>query len=113
MSDRRVGFSDQFVRDFKRLRKVYPQIDTDLSPLIEQLKSGETPGDQVPGVGRIVFKVRVQNRSARSGKRGGFRVLYYLQTADAIFLIIIYSKTERENISAIELRRLVEEIDNK
>lgn len=112
MSNRRVSFSDYFTRAFKRLRKTYPQIGNDLNVLIEQLKGGETPGDQVPGIGHTVFKVRIQNRSARSGKRGGFRVLYYLQTADAIFLITVYSKTERENISANELRRLIEEVDD-
>ena len=111
MSERRIGFSRQFTRDYKRLQKHYPRIGDDLRDLMDQLKSGKTPGDQMQGVGRTVYKVRVRNRSAASGKRGGFRVLYYIQSVTATHLFAIFSKSKRDDISANEIRRLLDEVD--
>lgn len=111
MTERRVGFSREFTRDYQRLQRQFPRIDEDLRDLLSQLKSGKTPGDHVPGVGRTVYKVRLRNRSARSGKRGGFRVLYYIRNVNAIYLFAIYSKSKRENISIGEIQRLLDEVD--
>ena len=112
MSEQReIRFSREFVQKFKGLQKTYRQIEDDLHPLLDQLRNGETPGEQIPGVGRPVYKVRLTNRSAKSGKRGGFRVLYYLQTASSIYLITVYSKTKRENIGVNEIKRLLNEVD--
>lgn len=52
----------------------------------------------------------MENRSANRGKQGGFRVLYYLQTAERLYLLTIYSKTEREDITVTEIRALVEAV---
>ncbi len=111
MSDRRVIFSRQFTHEFKRLQKRYRHIGDDLHLLLDDLKQGETPGDQVPGVGYPAYKVRVQNRDGQSGKRGGYRVLYYLRVKDTIYLITIYSKRERDNITGEEIRRLIQAIE--
>ena len=47
------------------------------------------------------------------GKRGGARVIYYLAVGkDTIFMLDIYAKNEKENLSAFEvkfLRNLVKE----
>jgi len=72
MSDRRVAFSRHFTHEFKRLKKRYRHIEDDFRPLLDQLRRGETPGDQVPGVGYPAYKVRIQNRDIRSGKSGGY-----------------------------------------
>jgi mRNA-degrading endonuclease RelE of RelBE toxin-antitoxin system len=68
-----VLFGDEFKRRLKSLKKRYRQIRTDLQPLIEQIQSGETPGDRMVGTGFTVFKVRVQNSDNRKGKSGGYR----------------------------------------
>ena len=77
-----VAFSDQFKRDVRRLSKRDRRIRIDLQPVIEQLKSGEILGDRIPDIGYAVFKVRVRNSSAKKGKSGGYRVIYYLKTSD-------------------------------
>ena len=59
------------------------------------------------------FKKRVKNSSIPTGKSGGFRVIIYQQIENKIVLISIYSKTEKENLSDEELRKLLKEIYNK
>lgn len=56
-------------------------------------------------------KVRLPNPSARRGKRGGFRVIYYLLLSDRVIMLTIYSKSLRADLSLSKLRRLLDEID--
>ena len=68
------------------------------------------PGDRIPRVkGRPIFKVRIPNRDAQSGKSGGYRMLYYLVDQEQRLLLTIYSKTEQSDINAEEIIRIVEE----
>jgi hypothetical protein len=47
------------------------------------------------------------------GKRGGVRVLYYVQVAlGRIWLLTVYAKSARENIAASTLNSLREIADN-
>lgn len=106
-----VDLTPAFLKTLKQLRKKYPHISTDIQPVIQQLENGETPGDQVQGVGRRVYKVRIRNTDAKKGKSGGYRVLYYLRTQDHILLFDIYAKGEQGNIQADEIRRMIDDIE--
>ena len=75
-----IDFTSQFKRNVRQLSRRYRSIKQDLDPIIEQLKAGETPGDQVSGVGHTVYKAPVKNSDNRKGKSGGYRVLYYVVT---------------------------------
>ena len=69
-------------------------------------------GDLIPGTGGL-RKIRWQESRRRKGKRGGVRVIYYWYTAEgAIYMLLAYSKGEKDDLSAAEkrtLKRLVEE----
>jgi hypothetical protein len=58
-------------------------------------------------------KIRVADKNRGKGKRGGLRVIYYLQQRDeAAYLVFVYSKNEAEDLTPKEiriLRSLVEE----
>ena len=73
------------------------------------LTAGQTPGDQVPGVGHATYKVRIKNSDAARGKSGGYRLLYYLRTSQRILLVTIYAKSDAEDVPPDVLRRLIEE----
>jgi hypothetical protein len=63
-------------------------------------------GNVIPGT-RGVRKVRWGR--AGTGKSGGARVIYYhFAAAEQIVLMAIYAKAARENMSAHEIRKLVE-----
>jgi hypothetical protein len=41
------------------------------------------------------------------GKRGGLRFIYYWQTVDErIWMLLVYPKSERDELSAAQLRQL-------
>ena len=52
-------FSDEFKTGLRTLIKRYRSIRTDLQPLLNELLSGNFIGDQIPGTGYTVFKVRL------------------------------------------------------
>ncbi len=54
-------FSDQFKDRLRILAKRYRSIRTDIQPLIDDLQIGKFIGDQIPGIGYTVFKVRLKN----------------------------------------------------
>jgi len=61
-------------------------------------------GDVVPGSGGV-RKIRWQR--AGMGKRGGVRVVYcHFVKQELVLLLAIYTKSERENMLATDLKRL-------
>ncbi len=106
-----VRFTPEFKRNLQKLVKRYRHIRADVQPVLDQLQTGVVIGTQVPGIDYAIFKVRVRNRDARKGKRGGYRLLYYLKTKTSIILIIIYAKSDRSDISAAQIRRIVNMFD--
>lgn len=108
-----VRFTPEFKRNLRALSKQYHHIRSDIEPVIEQLQAGVFPGDRIPRTGFNLYKVRIRNRDARRGKSGGYRLIYYLQTPERIVLITLYSKTEQSDISAVELRRIIRDFEEK
>lgn len=113
MSHIQLYFTSEFKRNIRQLGKKYRHIREDIQFLIDQLLVGETPGDQVQQAGYTVFKVRVNNSDINKGKRSGYRVIYYLQTPQAVILVTVYSKTEQSDIPSATIRRLIDEYINQ
>lgn len=109
---RDVRFTPEFKRNLRQLAKKYRHIRSDIQPMIDTLVAGELPGDQIPGIGFPVYKVRIRNTDARRGKSGGYRIIYYLPTDVSIVLITLYSKTEQQDIEPQEIHALLQEDAN-
>ena len=103
-----VEFTPEFKRNIRRLARKYRRIRSDVAPVISQIEQGETPGDQIQRTGYTVFKVRIRNSDAQRGKSGGYRMLYYLKTPERVILVTIYSKTEQGDITAEEIRQIIQ-----
>ncbi len=55
---------------------------------------------------------KIRWRSAGKGKRGGIRIIYYLVEREEIFMLFVYTKSDRNDIThqqALKLRDLVEQ----
>lgn len=104
-----VRYTEAFKRQLKRTSRKYRHTRTDIEPVIRSLEAGETPGNQIRGVGHPLYKVRVKNTDARRGKSGGYRIIYYLQSTDDVLLVTIYSKTEQSDIEAAQLKQILDE----
>ncbi len=102
-----VTVSDRFSTEIRQLAKRYRRIRLDIQPLIDQLEAGELVGDQIPGMDYTLFKVRVKNSDAQRGKSGGYPIIYYLKTATQILLVTIYSKSDKPDIAAAEVREII------
>jgi mRNA-degrading endonuclease RelE of RelBE toxin-antitoxin system len=104
-----VSIAAAFQKDLDRIARKFPKVIDVTAALIDTLKNDERPGDKVPRVGYDVYKVRLKNPSAGRGKSGGFRAIYYVQLANSVILLTIYSKTEQTDISPDEIRRILQE----
>ena len=84
--------------------------DADLAVLQRTLAANPEAGDLVPGT-RGVRKLRWTRPGM--GKRGGLRVLYYVQDVRGrIWLLTVYTKSARENIAVATLNALRELADH-
>ena len=79
--------------------------------VVELLAASPEIGDLIPGTGGL-RKVRIP--LAGRGKRGGARVVYYYHDATLpIYLLLVYAKNERDDLSSAQkvvLQRLVRTI---
>jgi len=89
----------------KKLAKKYKNIKSNLQSLQKELISNPKSGIALQ---HNCYKIRVANSSTPTEKSGSFRVVYYfIDKNDKIFLMCIYSKTQKENISENELLELL------
>lgn len=79
----------------------------------EDLLRNPDVGSVIPGTGGL-RKARIADPSRGKGKRGGYRVIYFdLPRVERTYLLALYDKDEKADISADEkriLRALVNEL---
>jgi hypothetical protein len=73
--------------------------DDELKDLQRTLIAQPDKGDLIQGTGGL-RKVRVA--LGNQGKRGGARVIYFLATAEIIYLILAYPKSVKDNLTPAE-----------
>ncbi|MEG5057103.1 type II toxin-antitoxin system RelE/ParE family toxin [Microcoleus sp. A2-C5] len=108
----KVYFADEFKRNLRALSKKYRHIRSDVQPIVEQLQAGELPGNRIPGINDIVFKMRVKNSDIKKGKSAGYRLIYYVQMPTAIFLMSIYAKSEQVDISVEQILQIISQLND-
>ena len=99
---------DVFEKQAKRLIKKYNSLKNELLELVRQLK--EYPDLSTP-IGANCYKIRLAVASKGKGKSGGARVIINLVLAENnIYLLAIYDKSEKDNLSPKELQELLRSI---
>ena len=94
-----------FKKEVKKLAKKYKNIKDDIRDVIAELKENPRAGTLLQ---KNCYKIRVSNSSIPTGKSGGFRVIYYfLDEKNNLYLMNIYSKTQKDTISDNELIELL------
>ncbi|MEC4684672.1 MAG: type II toxin-antitoxin system RelE/ParE family toxin [Nitrospirota bacterium] len=97
-----------FERDVKLLKKKYPNIWKDLAKLKTILMADPLAGKAVEGLEGKIFKLRLASSDIKKGKRGGYRVIYYFKdNEENIYLLSIYVKAYKENISVSEIKSIL------
>lgn len=98
-----IEYTDNFLKEAKHLSKKFKLLKNDLEQLVDDINSN----DLGVYLGFDLYKKRVKNSSIPTGKSGGFRVIIYKQIKDKIYLVSIYSKTEKDNLSDEEFEFIV------
>lgn len=95
----------QFQRDAKKLIKKYPSLRGELEELGKELITKPKMGT---ALGDSCFKIRLAIASKGRGKSGGGRVItHFYRSEESIYLLSIYDKKEKENISQKEIKELL------
>lgn len=98
-----------FRKAAKKLAKKYPSLKAELSDLGDQLTENPTQGTSL---GNNCYKIRLAIASKGKGKSGGARVITHVYIKDdTVFMLYIYDKSVKENISDKELTKLLEYIE--
>jgi mRNA-degrading endonuclease RelE of RelBE toxin-antitoxin system len=97
-----------FEKQAKRLVKKYTSLKTELLELVQELKKNPEQGK---AIGKNCFKIRIAIASKGKGKSGGARIITNYLVADAtVYLLTIYDKAEKENLTNKELNELLTDI---
>lgn len=82
-------------------RRVVELVDDEAYRRLQNdLRDNPAKGEVIPGCGGI-RKIRVGQSERGKGKRGGCRVIYlHIPEAQRIYFITIYSKDERDDLTA-------------
>jgi len=100
----------KFKQEIKHLIKKYPSLKKEYSALIISLEQAPNIGTPL---GNNCYKIRLAIKSKGKGKSGGARVITFLQIIKkTVFLLSIYDKSEKENISDKELNTILQSINN-
>ena len=94
-----------FIKDLKILKKKYLSISNDIEPFLEQLRTHPTLGNSL---GKNLYKIRIPISSKNKGKSAGARLITFVQVIEnSIYLITIFDKSDKSNISDNELKKLI------
>lgn len=113
MSSFNILTTKKFNKDIKTYHKKFKNIGEDVNEIVEELKKGNLVGDVISDLkmkddDNNVIKVRVANSDTHSGKSNGYRLIYYAEKSNGtIYLLTIYYKKEKEDISNKEIQELI------
>ena len=94
-----------FQRQAKRLSKKFPSLKNELNQLKESLYLEPKQGKPI---GNDCYKIRLAIKSKGKGKSGGARIITHLHiTATKVYLLCIYDKSEKEELTDKELKNLL------
>ena len=97
-----------FDKALKRLAKKFSSLKAEYIALLDSL---EVEPEQGTPLGNHCFKIRLAIASKGKGKSGGARVITHIFVEGSkVFLLTIYDKSEKENISVKELQELLDQI---
>ncbi len=98
-----------FDNQAKRLAKKYPSLKSELSELIDMLEQEPFSGESL---GKGCYKIRLKIASKGKGKSGGARAITHVYIVEeTVYLLTIYDKSEKEDLTDLELLDLLKYIE--
>jgi mRNA-degrading endonuclease RelE of RelBE toxin-antitoxin system len=98
----------EFDKEYKRLKKKYRSLPTDLAELEQELIKNPNLGTDL---GSNFRKVRLAIKAKNKGKSGGARIITYsllISIVDTkIVFVIIYDKGKEQSISDSKIKQII------
>lgn len=104
----RFIFTKWFDRSAHHLRRHNPRLSQDLENFFENFDAEAHPIIVGTGGAR-----KARMKGSGRGKSGSYRVIYYLYIADTVWLLTVYDKVQKEELTAGDkdrIRLLIEAI---
>ncbi len=97
--------TEYFKQQVRILLKHYPHIKQDLRELHRMLKDDPKCGKPL---GKKAYKIRLKSSDISKGKRGGYRVISYVNDeTQKVRLLTIYPKPRKSTVSDEEIRLIL------
>ena len=94
-----------FRKELKKLAKKYPSLKTDLATFFETLEQNPEQGTFL---GKDCYKIRLSITSKGKGKSAGARIITHIVvTEETVYLLSIYDKSDKANLTDKELKELL------
>lgn len=101
----------RFRQDIKKLAKKYVSLKAEFSVLLESLAVDPKQGTPI---GNECYKIRLAIAAKGKGKSGGARIITNIVISDGVvYLLTIYDKSEKENVSVKELKELLAQLSEE
>jgi mRNA-degrading endonuclease RelE of RelBE toxin-antitoxin system len=106
-----IVFGRTFKENVRRLERRFPHVRADVGAGIRVLLNDPRLGAVIPR-GDGARKLRLSSSDLRTGKRGGFRLIYLVEDdpAPRIYLLLLYAKPDRATVDSAEIKRLLADI---
>lgn len=99
-----------FDKKYKKYRKKFPSIKAEVEAVQESLLANPKQGTDL---GDNIYKIRMASKSKGKGKSGGFRIVTYVleetEEETNVHLLIIYDKSENNNILKFQLLQIIKD----
>ena len=90
-----------FEKELKKISAKYPSFKSDYRHFLDSLADNPTQGTSL---GNNCYKISLAIASKGRGKSGGARLITFVKVINGqIFLISVYDKSSKENISKAEI----------
>lgn len=109
-----IGYTSDFARQIKRLKKKYPSMKNDFNNFLRAVEQNPLLGTDL---GNGLRKVRLAIASKGKGKSGGARIITCILDVNSeelhVDLLTIYDKSEISNVSDTYIESLVNSNNSK
>ena len=100
----------EFDKQVKKLVKKYPSLKKELKVFVNNLTGNPAQGVLIT---ENCYKIRLAIKSKGKGKSGGARIITtVLAQKEQVYLLTIYDKSDKENISDSKLNFLLSQIED-
>lgn len=101
----KVYITSTFEKAAKRLSRKYKSLKSDLTEVVGDLTMNPTQGTSL---GNNCYKIRLKIKSKNKGKSGGARLITCVKiSSETVYLLSIYDKSEKENLTDVELAEIL------